>query len=129
MRNAQPVRSNARRSWATICSRVWLSQAPCGAMSAGGGIVFVGDLLEHLERGGLRGGGSDLSAAEILELGEEGRVDRDLLRARVLEHDHRPAGHLARLVSRLVPERRARGGQNGDGELAPVRHRVLAFGG
>src|SRR5687767_13419145 len=88
--NAQPLRSNRRRSCATISSRVRRSHSPSVAMSAGAGIVFVGDLLEQLECGDLGRRGADLAATQVLQLREEGRVNGDLLRPRVLEHDHGP---------------------------------------
>src|SRR5688572_9618872 len=119
--NAQPVRSNSRLSWATISSSVRRSHSPSVAMSVGVVIVLVGDLLEQLERRDLGRGGADLAAAQVLQLREERRVDGDLLRARVLQHDDGPAGPFGWLLGVPVLERGAGGGEHGDGELAPVR--------
>src|SRR4051812_46916230 len=126
MRNAHPVRSNARRSWATISSRAWVSQVGVSVEAW----IVVGDLLEQLERRCLRGGRTDLAATEVLKLWEEGRVDGDLLRARVLEDDHRPARALALALAivRSLAESCPCGRQHGDGQLAPVRDGVVALG-
>ena len=129
IRNAQPVRSNARRSWATISSRVWVSQGPSARVVSRRLDRRRRDLLEQLERGRLGGRRADLAASEVLELREEGRVDGDLLGTGVLEDDHRPARHARRPSTGLVPERGARRRQHRDRELAPVRDRVLALGG
>src|SRR4051794_21668485 len=126
IRKAQPVRSKARLSWATICSRVWLR--PCVEMSAGAWIVVVGDLLEELQRRRLRRRGAHLTAPEILQLREEGRMDRDLLRARVLEDDDRPARDPAVTGGRFADRGTGRR-QHRDRELAPVREGVLTLGG
>jgi uncharacterized membrane protein len=47
-------------------------------------------------------------------------VDRDLLRTRVLEHDHGATGRFVSVALGRALERGARGGQHGDCELAPV---------
>jgi hypothetical protein len=63
------------------------------------GSPLVRELVEQLERRGLRRRGADLAAAEVLQLREEARVDGDLLRAGVLEDDDRAAGERAPVLA------------------------------
>ena len=84
-------------------------------------VGLAGDGLQERHGGELGRGAGDGAVLELLELGREGDVDVDLLAAGVLQDDDGAAGAFD---LRRVGEDGAGGGEDLDGQLAPVVGRL-----